>query len=111
MFDYDFSQQIIPDLYHKFVEWAKVPNPVVQVTLADGRHFWVNRVVTSEQVSQAATFFQEVTEGYCVAFVVPYERIAYVVPHCDIPPEYRKIPVRKRPRIGFRVNTESAETE
>ena len=107
VFDHDFFQRILGELYGKFSDWAKVPAaPVVQVRLTDGRDFWVNRIVTSAEVPQAVTFYQEVTGNYRVAFVVPYERVAYVVLHSDIPPEYQKIPEPERPKIGFRIGTE-----
>lgn len=95
--------------YRTFVEWAKVASPVVQVRLTDGRDFWANRIITSADNPHSATFFQEVGPKYRVAFIVPYERIAYIVLHSDTPPEYRRIPVKKRPEIGFRVEREQSE--
>jgi hypothetical protein len=103
LFDHQFFLKAFPDLYNKFVEWAKIAAPVVQVKLTDGRQFWVNRVITSEEVPQAATFFQEVTKDSRVAFVVPYEQIAYIALNSHIPPEYLQIPEPKRPPIGFRI--------
>lgn len=113
MFDPEFFRTDGPfdDFYRKFVDWAKVPAPVVQVRLKDGRHFWVNRTITSDAYSQGAIFFQEVEKNYRVAFIVPYENIEYIVLHSDVPPEYRRIPEKKRPPAGFRAHPEEGKPQ
>lgn len=95
-FTAEFFKDTVLDLYHRFTANAKVPEAFMQVRLRDGRDFWVNEIAYGEQ---EVSFYQRVSKEYLVMFVVPYEMVAYMVFHSDVPPEYRA--PEKRP-MGFR---------